>query len=407
MDEIYQKFAKTTWLLTAHLLAYVSKYVTGLPIEKHLLAIHTDKSAASKSTQKMMSASTTPVAYVTNDAVAQDIFKTINRDKGKAAFTYLFPAPNFAGLVRVDQSTVPLMDAGEEVPEPCDRFYKAIFFAYSELVSKYSADKISEFRNGKLYTQENYNNKLDLPSKEAHQIIKRLLEEHNFNNICNKYGLDTKEVIEWLKTANSLDDIVIGKQRRAAVLGMDLTISDKFPLNFGCRWEGLNTSLANTPVKLKNKANPEAQKAIFECIRFWAKFGNTANHYHQYKNDYKDDNNQLGAIMEYVPRLTDMGFIIVGSILKAGPIDDTANERAKLYDPNYVVQPMQKTSALTLFESNKENYLKVKLEGGVSDYNFSRLVQRALNLLKPQEDVTFNDIYDSIDELISFINKVE
>ena len=396
MDAPVSPYKKSTEILTAHLIAYYSKYVTGLPVEKHVVTIHTDKSAASKSTQKVLETSTAPHALCTSNAVSETIFKTINKQKGEGSFTYDFPALDFPGLVRVDQSTVPLMDAGEEVPEPCDRFYNGIYGTYSKLVNLYSGKDIGKFLNGKLDLQGKYEITRYFPS--GRNVVNVLAAKHNFNNICKIHKIDPHQVIKWLKTNKSLDISLLGRPRAKAVLGNDMRITSYFPLNFGCLWQGLNITLDTTPEKLKNDMNGDIRKAIFESLRFWAKLGNSANHYHKYKINFQIPPTELKSKkMNYVPRLTDMGFIIVGSVSLSSSLGALASEKASSYSEGYGLAE-KKVSPDTLVSINDSSTThEIK-----ADRNFDQMVGNNIRRSRGVPDE--NDSLEIIDKLLDQID---
>ncbi len=254
------------------------------------------------------------------------------------------------------------MDAGEEVPEPVDRFYIGIFGKYSELVGRYCNKNIGKFQNGKLETNFSIKS-LYLPSEEARKTISHLQKTHDFNTVCESNNLDPKEIIEWLQKQRSLKIELLGTVRIDAVLQKDMRISDKFPLNFGCKWQSLDNEA--TPLKLRG--NEKILSAIFESLRFWAKLGNTANQYHKYASNPMKENVKMftpkpeSLPMEYVPRLTDMGFIIVGGVSSYSPMGFLAAEKANNYLPHTLPQKQTKKIS-SLFKANR------KIPDNVDDY---------------------------------------
>ena len=300
---------KTTEHMISHLLAFSSAYVTGVPVHYHLTTIHTDKCAASKSTAKTLGNDKTVIGHEVYLDAAKDVWKTINVDQGKNRYHFDFPGEGmFTGLVYVDESTVPYMDEGEEVPRPSDYFYKSTYCGYRKIVyekCKKLLPKILE--NGALNQ--------GLQSKAG-----------NFLQVCEKHGVEHANVVSWLRFGNTLNFTDYNRSPYTGpVLGLgNFQISRYLRLNYGRLFEDIDTTRLVGREKIQDEL--QFRKDLAEVLRYSAKYGNAGNTYHwQVTESNPVGEDPRDGSKAVVPRLTDFGFIIVGNNAKDAALTVKAN----------------------------------------------------------------------------------
>ncbi|WP_169569393.1 hypothetical protein [Sneathiella limimaris] len=263
--KIPEGFKLTTLMIAGLLLE--AKRVFNCKIEKCYLTIHTDKSAAAKSTAKHLLVSEGEKDNYR--AIARKVWSTvINRPLTK--FRAGFEPDDFPSMFFADPSTVEVNDPAEEVPGFGDRFYRAIYPEYRKLVQNRTGVTISRnLLNGKLNENE-----FDVDNKD--QFIRELQKRNAFSN-------------------RSVEE--------APVIDNDKRFHPAWEMNNRHSWGHLNIDWGALGIKKDQK-----KLEIGMILNRQAKTGNSAN-----SNHYK--------ILEYapqvvydVPRLTDFAYILVGNV---------------------------------------------------------------------------------------------
>ncbi|GLQ05888.1 hypothetical protein [Sneathiella chinensis] len=267
---------KTTTLIEALLLAYSEKMVTHTPASDHLITIHTDKFLVIKSINKQIEAPEERLKEY--QLVASKVFADTAADPD--GLHEDFTVEPFPIVYQIDQSTVPKGDAGEEVPNPSVDFYKGAYQTYRALVRQKTGITIPEkLENGRI-------------SMAA------------FDDTISRYGLNKVAFSAWLHDSCAIENKV-GAEKTGPILHADGRVYDIYPLNNQKAWKSLSPLVASKHLGITDKATLKAfRQEVSAILTDHAKAGNTGN------QDYSNG-------MTTVPRLTEFGFIVVGSVKKS------------------------------------------------------------------------------------------
>ncbi|MZR30410.1 hypothetical protein [Sneathiella litorea] len=269
------KSMKMTEAMYVYMLAYITSYVTELPLKDHLLVAHSDKSPALKAVCK--SFHYYPGNKMKYKMVADGAYNAItpiaSREGGlkEDAEVAEFPHIQF-----YDQSTVPRDDPGEEVPVPADRFYTPVYMDFCRIVKKKNPGAIipEHLVNGKIESKH----------------IPKLRE------IAKKYGYsDESPLLIWMQSTGSYEfqEVQLG----ASLIDEELRVAPNFPINDRANFSCINTDKLTPKPNLEGQSLAAFQKDIQLFLIQVAKDGNTGN------IDY-------GSI----PRLTDFAYMVTYQI---------------------------------------------------------------------------------------------
>ncbi|MCG8494098.1 MAG: hypothetical protein MI743_20985 [Sneathiellales bacterium] len=362
-DDQSRSAGKTTGLLVDFMLAYTANYVTGLPPLYHMLTIHTDKCMAAKSAEKLMDNKTSDKsARSLYNSVATDVWKTINNNN-----RYHFDYPEclkFTSLMQVDQSTVPYMDEGEEVPMPEDRFYKAIYPGYVKLIEDNCGDE---------------NNKYEISEELKHGCLNA--DDSDLAAIAKKYGIEVHEILKALKADASLvyRDHLSNNLSNPVLEGTELRIHNLFRVNKADAFDDLKLAISPNTGWQNTERKNEFLKALFKVLRNAAKKGNTANEYHYERNEVnKNDQNVK------IPRLTDFGFILVGDV-KLGLNVSVQSKQQELKE--FITDDVSNVITRDILSDGDGDYLSINgkpetLPPAIGDRNYSDAILQTIKVVQ-------------------------
>ncbi|MBE7638385.1 hypothetical protein GUA87_16120 [Sneathiella sp. P13V-1] len=283
------KPVKTTSYTIALAVEYYAAHF-GRKFEEINLVIHTDKMLAALSTGSLITQlENREEAEKICDRVFREIrvgefFKYVNLEEPIRAYQGRHPEKQedrltlgalrkMSMIYAVDQSTVPLNDPGEEVPEPENVFYEVLYSMYGEMASKKIGGEIpKELTNGKITDED--------------------IEEIADFAMCDK-----RLVENWLKSINADDESL------KPLITADRTVSSNFDINRQDSWKKIQPELLKQILNASgDEAIEEIRKKTARVLTRAAKRGNTGNRYYM-----MDDGSNF-------PRLTEFAIFMTGKI---------------------------------------------------------------------------------------------
>lgn len=266
---------KYTDMMTAAILEQAS-YLLAVDIKDFYLTIHTDKCAAAKSVEKYLNVAERKKEnyYTIACKVWGDI--TYNRlEKFRSPLT----SEQWPSLFFVDPSTVDKGDPAEEVPSQGDRFYRAVYPSYRQLVRK---------RTG-----------VALPEKI---INGKLKEDEIFNFFGGQEELSAR-LINNLQLENSLK-VMMGSRTvfEGAVMDPKGYFNENWRMNYRFSFQDLQINWSDYGITTERRKAELGRLLNNQC-----KTGNSAN-----EDQFLVDG--FGNLNAQVPRMTDFAYIMVGNI---------------------------------------------------------------------------------------------